>query len=122
KANVLPVPPTLQMGPNTVEVRSDSDHQACLGLVAYIARRAPQVKMDTYWAEYFCHWVILHFQALTEPSSTLIKEADNTVLLSQAPVPSSGTALKEQPVDYALDASPGQEADSTGAHCIQTGH
>ena len=121
KANVLPVPPTLHMGPNKVEIRTESDHQACLQLVEYIASRVPRVKMDRYWAEYFCFWVTQRFQSLTEPSSTLIKEADNTVLLSQAPSPSSEAALKEPPVDYALDVSLAQAAAHTGVDLIQHG-
>ncbi|GAC1631511.1 MAG: hypothetical protein NVS4B9_23760 [Ktedonobacteraceae bacterium] len=122
KASVLPPPSALQIGPNAVEVRSDSDHQACLQLVAYLAYHAPQMKLGTYWAEYFCYWVTLRFQSLTEPSSTLIKEADNTVLLAQAPAPSAGTALKEQPVDYALDLPVSQATASTlDADFIQHG-
>ncbi|HVB25618.1 MAG TPA: hypothetical protein VNG51_27015 [Ktedonobacteraceae bacterium] len=49
KANLLPVPSHLEMGPNTVDVRSDADHIACMELVAYMSRQIPQVKIHTYW-------------------------------------------------------------------------
>jgi hypothetical protein len=117
KANLLPAPPTLQMGPNAVEVRSESDHQACLQLIDFIARRVPQVKMYPYWAEYFCHWVTDRLQSLTEPSSTLIKESDNSALLAHAPT--RGTAIKEQPVDYALEVSLTQTSIDKGPETIK---
>ena len=121
KANVLPQPSTLQKSSDAIEVRSDSDHQACLQLVAYLADHAPGLKIGTYWAEFFCYWVTQHFQSLTEPSSTLIKEVNNAVLLSQAPTSSSGTVLKEQPVDYALEVSISQPTAGADANFITHG-
>jgi MoxR-like ATPase len=116
KSKVVPAPPALQLGPNVVEVRTDADHQACREIVAYMAHHAPQLKMYPYWAEYFCRWVTDHFQSLADPSSTLIKESDNSALLAQAPT--RGTAIKEQPVDYALEVSLTQTSLDKGPETI----
>src|SRR5260221_1677247 len=101
KANLLPIPPNLPMGPNAVEVRSEADHTACVELVDYLARRAPQLKTSAYWAEYFCLWVTQHFQTLTEPSSTLIKEADEADLLL-AKAPSKNVVIQDEAHSYTL--------------------
>jgi len=93
KANLLPALPELQMGPKAVEVRSEADHKSCLQLVRYIADHAPQLAIHIYWAEYFCYWVTLRFQSLTEPTSTLVKDSDNADLLAQ--VPSKAAQVKE---------------------------
>ena len=121
KANVLPQPRSLQMSSNAVEVRSDSDHQACLQLIEYIADHAPNLKIGTYWAEFFCYWIMHNYKSLSEPTSILIKEVDNTGLLSKTPPSSSGTALKEQPVGYALEASISQTPADADADLIQHG-
>ncbi len=98
KANLLPPPPQLQMGPKTVDVRSEADHQACQGLVQYLADHAPQLTAHIYWVEYFCYWITLRFQSLTEPASTLVKESDNADLLAQAPAKTA--QLKETSATY----------------------
>ena len=113
KANLLPIPTNLQMGANTVEVRSDADHKACLELVEYMARQIPQVKINTYWAEYFCLWVTQQFHSLSDSTTTLIKETDITGLLSQAPVKNQDGVIKEAAADYALNVPLAQDAAGT---------
>ncbi len=99
KANLLPAPSELHLGPQTVEVRSEADHKACLQVVRYLADHAPQLAVHMYWVEYFCHWVTQRFQSLIEPSTTLVKDSDNADLLAQAP--SKGTQVKETSATYA---------------------
>ncbi len=84
-AGLLSSPPALELGANTVEVRSNADHQACLELVQAIGSAEPQLKTSAYWAEYFCLWVSNHLQSLSEPSATLTRETDTSDLLAQGP-------------------------------------
>lgn len=100
KANVLPVPPTLQLAANAVEVRTASDHKSCVDLVQHIATHAPQVKLSTYWAEYFCLWVTQNFASLSEPSSTLVKEPDQAELLSKPPASAKQSTAREPSATY----------------------
>jgi hypothetical protein len=72
RANVLPALPGVQLGTNAVEVRTAAEHRACLQLFDYLGSHAPQIKLNNYWAEYFCYWVTLHFQSLSDPSVTLV--------------------------------------------------
>jgi hypothetical protein len=98
KANLVPAPPELRMGPQAVEVRSEADHNACQQVVRYIADHAPQIVVNIYWIESLCYWVTLRFQSLTVPSSTLVKESDNADLLAQAP--SKAVQVKESSSTY----------------------
>jgi AAA domain (dynein-related subfamily) len=111
KANLLPAPPELRLGPQAVEVRSEADHEACLQVVRYIADHAPQLVVDIYWIESFCSWVTLHLQSLTEPASTLVKESDNANLLAQAP--SNAAQVKETSPAYTLVPPLSQQAAET---------
>jgi hypothetical protein len=115
KANLIPAPPELRMGPQAVEVRSEADHKACLQIVSYIADHAPQLVVNIYWIESFCYWVTLR-RSLTE-QPILIKEVDNTRLLAQAPV--QGSKIKEAVVDYALDLSLTQGPSDASADLMQ---
>ncbi len=114
KANLLPTLPVLQMGLNSVEVRSDADHKACVELVEFMAQQIPQIKINTYWAEYFCRWVTENFHSLKD-SAIVIKETDNAGLLSQAPVKSQNGVVKEAAPDYALNVPLTQEVAGTAA-------
>jgi hypothetical protein len=48
KADLLPAPPDIQMGPKAIEVRTVSDHHACQRLVDNLAELAPQLTGHDY--------------------------------------------------------------------------
>lgn len=100
KANLVPAPPALPLGPEAVEVRSAANHEACLQVVRYIADYAPQLVVNTYWIESFCYWVTPRLKSPAELASTLVKESDNANLLAQAP--SNAAQIKETSPAYVL--------------------
>lgn len=102
QAHLLSTLPHLSTSPNAVEARSEADHLACLQLVDQIARQAPQLKTSAYWVEYFCFWISQHVQSLTEPTSTLIKETDDTDLLARTPTKNATLLIKDEAHRYAL--------------------
>ena len=103
KANLLLAPPNIQTGPKTIEVRSESDHKACQQLVDNLANLAPQLTGHAYWAGYFCFWVNDHLQSLTDPSSTLIKEADEAdLLLAKMPSKTPTAVIMDEAHSYTL--------------------
>jgi len=109
KANVLTPPPDLQFGANTIEVRSQANHQACLSLTQHIELKEPRLKISPYWIGSFCRWVSSHLQSLTEPANTLIKETDDTNLLATTP---TRTAVVQEPATaYVLSQTSAPESE-----------
>ncbi len=121
KADLLPAPPHLHMGPNTVETLSASDHDACLMIINDLAHREPALPTHRYWIEYFCFWITQNVQSLTEPGNTLVKEtdADNILIQASGGATVSNTAVVREPVpEYTLTAGAAQvtgEADAETA-------
>lgn len=118
KANVLPAPLRIHLGPNAVEILSAADHDACLALINDLAAREPELPVHRYWSEHFCFWVTQNVQSLTEPSNTLVKDTDADNILIQASggvTVSSAAVVREQVSDYMLSASTSQGSGETDA-------
>ena len=119
KADLLPAPLHIHMGPNAVEILSAADHDACLALITDLTSRVPALPTHRYWIEYFCSWVTKNVQSLTEPGNTLVKETDADNILIQASggvtISSAATIVNEQVPDYTLSSITSQvsgEADT----------
>ncbi len=112
KAKLLPIPPLLQLGVNAIEIRSNSDHQSCLTLIRHIESEEPALKTSAYWIENFCLWVSSSLQLLTDPSTTLFKEVDNTDILAKTPTAkvtvqeTSETYILTGPVEKSSESEP----------------
>jgi AAA domain (dynein-related subfamily) len=116
KAKMLRIPALLQLGAETVEIRSAADHQACLQLINDIAREVPPVVTNIYWSESFCRWVTMHIQSLTDPSATLFKEADNSDILAKTPT--EKLTVQETPETYILTGPIEKSSESVQATTI----
>ncbi|MDQ2888439.1 MAG: MoxR family ATPase [Chloroflexota bacterium] len=110
QAGILPNSFALRINLNIVEVTSEADHLACLNAIEYLTSRTPQLISSAYWTEYFFYWLVDHFQLLSEPPITLIKETDEAGLLAETA--SSGPVIKETPPTYALTAPDTMRTDS----------
>jgi hypothetical protein len=106
KAELLPAPPHIHMGPNTVEILSAIDHDACLTLINDLANHEPALRAHRYWIEYFCLWITQHIQ---EPSAPLIKETDQTSILALAPARTQISTTGEKPKDYTIELPSSQQ-------------
>ncbi|GHO56058.1 AAA family ATPase [Ktedonobacter robiniae] len=85
KAYLVSQPPNLRLGPNAIEVHSNTEHQACLHLLDSLVEQDARIKIDAYWAGSFCLWVTQNLQSLAEPTNTLIKERETNTLLAHSP-------------------------------------
>jgi len=114
KTNLVPIPPHIKLGTNSVEVHSAEDHQACWAIVHHIAEHVPQLKMGLAWSERFCLWVEEHISLAS--AATLFTDRDDTTLL--VTVPQSSQKVSESLLSYGY--APTQE-DQSDANVVVTG-
>ena len=114
KANLVPIPPHIKFGTDSIEVYSAEDHQACWAIVHHIAEHVPQLTTGLAWAERFCLWVEEHI-SLASPTTLFTDRDDTTLLLN---VSHSSQKLSESSESYG-DAS--TQENSSDANAVVTG-
>lgn len=112
KANLVPMPPHIKFGTDSVEVSLAEDHQACWAIVHHIAEHVPQLTTGLAWAERFCLWIEEHI--VLAPHTTLFTDRDDTTLLVN--VPHSSQKLSESSPSYVST-----QEDQTASQAIVTG-
>ena len=112
KANLVPIPPHIKFGTDSIEVYSAEDHQACWAIVHHIAEHVPQVTTGLAWAERFCLWVEEHI-SLASPT-TLFTDRDDTTLLVNGP--HSSQKLSESSPSYVST-----QEDQSASQAVVTG-
>src|SRR5258708_22138314 len=99
KAGLLPNTIDLVVNNDTVEVKTEANHHACLQVLDCLD---PRIKSSLYLPEFFLYWLLEHFHSLTEPSTILIKETGETTLLASQVPTAANTSVKEVTPEYTL--------------------
>lgn len=115
KADLLPKTENLVVNNDTIEVKTEAHHQACVQVLNAID---PRIKTSLYWSEFFLYWVLEHFRSLTAPANVLRKEDETSALAAQVAI--TGTLLKEAEPEYTL-ALPDETERNDGAAFIPPG-
>ncbi|MDQ2886757.1 MAG: AAA family ATPase [Chloroflexota bacterium] len=106
----MEAPKGLKVNNNTIDITSEADHTAYQQLLADLIKRAPSLKMNTYWSEYFGYWLADKFQSIAALSTPLTKETDDTDVLAKAPT-RQGT-IQETPGGYIIETPPARNQET----------
>lgn len=115
RAGLLPKTENLVVNHDTIELKTEAHHQACIQVLSIID---PRIKTSLYWSEFFLYWVLQHFRSLTTPANMLHKEDETSALAAQ--VATTGTLLTEAAPEYTL-ALPEKTGQNDGIVLIPPG-